>query len=191
MQNTGSNRQPPAPSTTETGLVEFFERKETRAGKPMLTLKINQKDVSFFEETDVQKEIAIGDQVQFQCTVKGQYLNGKVLQCLHKGMPNSQAALPTKKPQIPASPNNPPTFNANSPSPNSAIKNSSNPRPMTMDRSSLQIHNLNADQLTQLYAQFQAEGKSEPAFLGQISNQIRYARIEEMLRELIVLLKKH
>ncbi|HMF30760.1 MAG TPA: hypothetical protein VKK79_05065 [Candidatus Lokiarchaeia archaeon] len=47
------------------------------------------------------------------------------------------------------------------------------------------IHNLSAADLEALYTQVAASGQGEGAFLGQLRNQVRYARIEELLRELL------
>jgi hypothetical protein len=89
-------------------------------------------------------------------TRKGNYINGRDLQL---GAPGQREVAPIRaqlaKSQVPVS----------------------------SDRPSL--HNLSAQELITLYDQVSANGQGEGAFLGQISNQIRYARIEELLREIL------
>ncbi len=52
------------------------------------------------------------------------------------------------------------------------------------------LHELDATQLLALYAKESASAKIEPARLGQISNQVPYARIEQSLAELKGLLRE-
>jgi hypothetical protein len=52
------------------------------------------------------------------------------------------------------------------------------------------LHDLSAAELEAFYEQSIAAGSAEPALLGQVSNQIRYARIEVLLRELLAEVKK-
>ncbi len=52
------------------------------------------------------------------------------------------------------------------------------------------MHALKAAELEHLYQEESTDSKAELARLGQISNQVRYARIEESLGELKDLLRE-
>ncbi len=135
------------------GMVSKVERKDTKAGKPMLVLAVKrgnggtgEERVSFFDDADVKIQVLEGTQVRYQVIRKGEYLNGKGLEII---------------PRVPQT------------SPKAAI----GARPP--------IHGLSVAELEDLYTQTAAEKKVEAAFLGQISNQVRYARIEVLLTELL------
>ncbi len=169
----------PPPGEARQGAVTSVEKRATKSGNPMLVLTIGEERVSFFEAEDVGLPITIGDSITFTLTRKGNYLNGKGLLVLPKFPPQPQ---PQPKPPPPRPAQAPPP-----PQPHAKPK----PAPAKLapgERPAL--HELDATQLLALYAQESAAAKVEPARLGQISNQVRYARIEQSLAELKGLLRE-
>jgi hypothetical protein len=147
--------------TPREGTVTKADRRETKSGAPMIVLSVQLSDgteerVSFFDDADVKVEVSEGDHINYAMTRKGNYINGRDLQL---SAPSQREVAPVRaqpaKSQAPVSSDRPP------------------------------LHSLSAEELTTLYNQVNATGQGEGAFLGQISNQIRYARIEELLHEIL------
>lgn len=59
--------------------VQSAEIKQTKAGKPYLLLKINDKLVSFFDEPDSKVPVKEGQIISCEITQKGNFLNGSKL----------------------------------------------------------------------------------------------------------------
>ncbi len=156
------------------GIVTKLERRDTKARKPMLVLvvklagsSIEEERVSFFDDPDVKTAVKEGDHVKYTVARKGNYLNGKNLEI-----------LPTEAPKpVPAPP------------PKPAPKSTPAPAKITPGTRPA-LHALSAAELENLYQEESTGARAEPARLGQISNQVRYARIEQSLAELQGLLRE-
>lgn len=163
------------------------ERRTTKAGSQMLVLTIGNERVSFFEEEDVNQPVAIGDAVTFALTRKGNYLNGKELAVVSKTPQQLQtAAQPPPHAQSPA---------ASQPQSSAQLSPPPTPKPAFSPAKfgpggRTILHALKAAELEHLYQEESTDSKAELARLGQISNQVRYARIEESLGELKDLLRE-
>ncbi len=167
------------PGEARQGVVAGMEKRSTKAGNPMLVLTIGEERVSFFEEEDVAFPVVIGDTVTFTMTRKGTYLNGKGLAVVSKSAPQPQ---PAQQPQV-----QPPVQAPPQPQPQPKPK----PAPTKLAPGTRPaLHDLDVSQLEVLYEQESSQAKVEPARLGQISNQVRYARIEQSLAELQGLLRE-
>lgn len=59
--------------------VQSAEIKQTKAGKPYLLLRINDKLVSFFDESDSKVPVKEGQIISCEITQKGNFLNGSKL----------------------------------------------------------------------------------------------------------------
>ncbi len=161
------------------GVVSSIEKRTTKAGGPMLILTIGEERVSFFESADVDQPAAIGDTVKFALTRKGTYLNGKGLAVTSKSASQPQ---PAQQPQV-----QPPVQAPPQPQPQPKPK----PAPTKLAPGTRPaLHDFDVSQLEVLYEQESSQAKVEPARLGQISNQVRYARIEQSLAELQGLLRE-
>jgi hypothetical protein len=174
----------PAPSEAREGVVAGVDdARQTKAGNPMRVLTIGEDRVSFFESEDIARPVAVGDTVTFSLTRKGTFLNGKALVVTRKAGPQPR---PPPQPQPQASPPPQPTPAPEvkpKPAPTPALaKGSVGSRPP--------LHALGEAELEDLYERESREAKIEPARLGQISNQIRYARIEGLLRMILALLQE-
>ncbi len=137
--------------------------------------------MSFFEEVDVAFPVVIGDTVTFNLTHKGKYLNGKGLAGVAWPAPPHEAA--SSRQQLPQAQTPPPL------PPPALLKTKLAPAKSTPGARPA-LHALDAAQLEALYSEESATAKVEPARLGQISNQVRYARIEKSLAELKGLLRE-
>jgi hypothetical protein len=154
--------------------VQTVEKRTTSTGTPYLVLKLDDQLVSFFDEKDQHTSVQPGHQIECNIELKGKYKNGHDLRVVNPAPSNSPSPT-TNRPTPPSSLNSssPPT----TPSPPQKVR-------IPVDANGrTPLHKLTAAQLEQLYMHLC--DTAEPAYVGQISNQIRYARLEELLMKLL------
>jgi len=160
-----------------TYVVQTVDKRITSTGGHYLMLKLDDQLVSFFDEKDQQSPVQVGQQVECQIELKGKYKNGHELRIVGPAG-SSRTTISSPSPS-----NLPPTPTQNS-APMPVIKTK-----IPVDANGrTPLHRLSAAQLDQLYNHIC--DSAEPAYVGQISNQIRYARLEELLSQLLQTMTK-
>jgi len=158
-------------------VVQTVEKRTTSTGTPYLVLKLDDQLVSFFDEKDQHAPVQPGHQIECNIELKGKYKNGHDLRVVNAAPANLPPPT-TNRPAPPSPPSSP------NPSPSPAMPTPSQKVRIPVDANGrTPLHKLTAAQLEQLYMHLC--DTAEPAYVGQISNQIRYARLEELLTKLL------
>jgi hypothetical protein len=75
--------------------VENAEMKRTAKGAPFLSLKIDNKSVSFWHKTDFDLPVKVGDMVECKIDPNGSYWNGSELKIISNGSSPVNSSIPT------------------------------------------------------------------------------------------------